>query len=152
MAIALAWLEVIAIVRIEGGTGPTVGIVQLIPTVGLVLTLALLLDVASADAGPGAGDNASGVAVTIALARALDTAPPRHAAVEVVLAGASDGSGTGLRRYLRTRRGKVNPGNTIVLGISACAAGAPAWWLSDGALLPLRYFAQLRNLCATLAR
>jgi hypothetical protein len=152
VAIALVWLEVIAIVRLQGANGATVGFAQLIPTVVLVLALALLLDLASADLGPGAGDNASGVAVAIALARALDAAPPRGAAVDVVLAGASDGSGIGLRRYLRARKGALKPGNTIVLGIHACAAGAPAWWLSDGALLPFRYSAKLRELGACVAK
>jgi hypothetical protein len=115
-----------------------------------VLALALLLDLASADFGPSAGDNGSGVAVAIALARALDAAPPRHAAVDVVLQGAGDGSGIGLRRYIRARRRSLQRSNVVVLGIAACTAGAPRWWLSDGALIPLRYFPRLRELCAAV--
>jgi hypothetical protein len=152
LVIALVWLEAIAIARVTGSKGTAIGAAQLVPTVGLVLALALLLEIASSEFGPSAGDNASGVAVAIAVARALDAAPPRHAAVEVVLAGAGDGSGIGLRRYLRARRGAVTNSNTVVLGIAACAAGSPRWWVSDGPLLPLPYFAKLRELCATLAR
>ena len=152
LAIALVWLEVIAIIRLEGAGGTAVGAAQLIPTVGLVIALAVLIDLASADFGPAAGDNGTGAAVAIALARALDAAPPRHAAVDVVLAGAGDGSGIGLRRYLRARKRTLQPGNVVVLGVAACTAGASRWWLSDGALVPLRYLAALRELCATLAR
>ena len=38
-----------------------------------------------------------------------------------------------------------------MLGIAACGAGRPRWWLSDGPLVPLRYFARLRELCAEVA-
>jgi hypothetical protein len=151
VALALLWLEAIAIIRLEGGIGTAVGLVQLPPTVALVLALGLLLDLASADFGPSAGDNGSGVAVAIALARALDAAPPRRAAVDVVLQGAGDGSGIGLRRYIRARKRSLQPSNVVVLGIAASAAGAPRWWLSDGALVPVRYFPRLRKLCATVA-
>jgi hypothetical protein len=152
LAIALAWLEVVAIIRIEGSGGTAVGAAQLIPTVALVLALALLLDLASADFGPGGGDNGSGVAVAIALARALDAAPPRRTAVEVVLEGAGDGSGIGLRRFLQRHKRELRPANTVVLGIAACSAGAPRWWVSDGALVPLGYFGRLRELCAAVSR
>ncbi len=150
VALALLWLEAIAIVRLEG-SGTAVGLAQLPPTVALVLALALLLDLASADFGPSAGDNGSGVAVAIALARALDAAPPRHAAVDVVLQGAGDGSGIGLRRYIRARKRSLQPSSVVVLAIAACTAGAPRWWLSDGPLVPVRYFPRLRELCATVA-
>jgi hypothetical protein len=152
LVIALVWLEAVAIARVTVPKGMAIGAAQLVPTVGLVLALALLLELASSQFGPSAGDNASGVAVAIALARALDAAPPRHAAAEIVLAGAGDGSGIGLRRYLRARKGALTHGNTVVLGIAACAGGSPRWWVSDGPFLPLPYFAKLRELCAALAR
>jgi hypothetical protein len=151
VAIALAWLLAIAIVRLGGTRGTAIGLAQLPPTVGLVLGLTLLLELASSDYGPAAGDNGSGVAVALALVRALDTAPPARLGVEVVLAAAGEGGGIGLRRYLRSRRGRLEPANAIVLGIAACGAGRPRWWLSDGQLLALRYHARLRGLCAHVA-
>jgi hypothetical protein len=152
LTIGLAVLEAVAIARLQGSKGTAISIVQLIPTVGLVLGLALLLDVASSAFGPSANDNGTGVAAAVALARALDAAPPRNAAIEVVLAGASDVSGIGMRRYLRARKGKLTPQNAVVLGIAACGGGSPRWWTSDGQLVPLAYFAKLRELCAGLAR
>jgi hypothetical protein len=151
LVLALVWVLVVAILRVSGARGVTVGIVQLIPTAALAVVLALLLDLASADYGPAAGDNASGVAVALALVRALDVGPPRHLAVEVVLQGAGDGAMLGLRRHLRARRRELTPKTVVVLGIGPCGAGQPRWWVSDGPLLPLRYARRLTALCAGVA-
>ncbi len=151
LAVTIAALLAIAILRIEGHTSETIGAIQLLPTILLVLAVALLLELATADPGPAAGDNASGVGVAVELARALDAAPPRHVAVELVLQGAGDAEGLGLRRYLRAHRTELTPADTIVLGVAACGAGSPRWWTGDGPLIPLRYNGQLRALCAELA-
>jgi hypothetical protein len=148
LAVALLWLVAIAILRLEGHKGTAIGIAQLIPTVGLVLALALLLELASAGFGPAANDNATGVAAAVALVGALDVAPPRRLAVDLVLQGAGDGDATGLRRHLYARRKARRAPNTVVLGIAACGAGAPRWWYSDGSLIPVGYFKQLRRLAA----
>jgi Peptidase family M28 len=151
IAIALLWLEVTAIIRLGGAGGTGVGLAQLLPTVGLVLALAALIDVASAEFSPAAGDNATGVAVAIALARALDAAPPRNAHVELVLQGGSDGTAIGLRHHLKAHKQERSATNTVVLGIGPCAAGEIHWWTSDGPLIPLRYFGQLRQHAAQIA-
>jgi hypothetical protein len=152
VAIAMTWVLVVAIVRIEGARHGAVGAVQLVPTVGLVLALALLLDLATANFGPAASDNGSGVAVATGLAKALNAAPPSdRITVEFVLAGAGDGFGLGLRRYLRARRQTLTATNTVVLGIAASGSGGPAFWISDGQLVPQRYFARLRQICNDLA-
>ena len=91
---------------------------QLVPTAALVVALALLLDLATAEYGPGAGDNASGVAVTLALVRALEVTPPRRLAVEVVLQGAGDGTMLGLRKHLRARRRELTAADVVVLGLA----------------------------------
>lgn len=151
LAIAMIWLLAVAILRLEGDRHGAIGAVQLIPTVALVLALALLLDVASANFGPAASDNGGGAAVAVALARALDAAPPsQRISVETVLAGAGDGFGLGFRRYLRSNRRTLTAANTAVLGIAPCGAGEPRFWLSDGQLVPLRYLARLTQLCREL--
>jgi hypothetical protein len=151
LAISLIWLEAVAVARVGGSKGTGIGLAQLIPTVVLVLALALLLEHGTADFGPAAGDNASGVAAAIGLTRALAAGPPRHATVELVLQGAGDGSAIGLRRYLRARRGELTASSAVVLGISPCASGSPRWWISEGQLVPRRYFGALRRLAATVA-
>ena len=151
LSVTFLWLIAVAILRLEGSKGAGVGVLQLVPTVVLVLSLALLLELASADFSPAANDNASGTAAALALTAALDAAPPRHATVELLLQGASDGSGLGLRRHLRARRKQLRAHNAIVIGVGPCAAGQVRWWTSDGALIPLRYLPQLQRLCAQVA-
>jgi hypothetical protein len=151
LAIALGWLIVVAVLRLDGDKGTAIGVAQLPPTVGLVLALALLLEHATARFAPGANDNASGVAAAIALARALDVSPPRRLEVELVLQGAGDGGAIGLRRFLRARRETRRAPNTIVIGVAACGQGTPVWFSSDGTLMPVGYFTQLRRLAADVA-
>ncbi len=148
LIVAIVWLLITAIVRLEGHQSAGVGAVQLIPTVGLLVALALLLELAAAAWSPGAGDNGSGVGVAVAVARAVSSSPPENVNVEVVLIGAGDSEGAGLHHYLRQRRRTHRPANTVVLGIAACPGGSVRWWRTDGPLLPLRYGARL----ATLAR
>jgi hypothetical protein len=151
LTIALNWLLVIAILRLAHHKGALIGALQLIPTVGLVLALALLVDVASAGFGASGDDNASGTAVAMAVGAALNAAPPAHVSVELVLQGASAQSTTGLRRYLRARRRERKARNTVVLGIGPCAAGELTYLTADGPLVPLRYFRRLVELCAKIA-
>jgi hypothetical protein len=151
LAIAMVWLLVVAIVRVQGHNSTGIGFAQLPPTIGLVLGLALLLDLATSERSPAAGDNGTGIAVALELARALDAAPPRHVEVEVVLTGAGDCEGLGLRQYLRARKRSINPQGTAVLGIAACTAGAPRWWSSEGTLRPLRSAVRMKQLAARLA-
>jgi hypothetical protein len=151
LVVAIVWLLVVAGLRDGGARGSAIGVLQLIPSVGLVLALALLLELAGSGRGPAANDNASGTAVAMSLARALDAAPPQNLAVELVLTGAGDGAGIGLRRYLRSRRRELRPGNAVVIGFAACGVGTPRWWTSDGALVPLRYSRPLTSLCAAVA-
>jgi hypothetical protein len=151
ITIATGWLLAVAIARVGGARGTAVSALQLVPTVGLVLAAALLIELATSDRGPAANDNASGVAAALALGRALSAGPPRNLAVELVLTGAGDGDGIGLSRYLRTRRKTLKRANTVVLGLAASGGGEPRWWVSDGAFVPRRYFTPLRELCAKIA-
>lgn len=151
MWIATAWLLAIAILRLEGHTSHAVRVAQLPPTIALIAGFALLLELSAASWSPAAGDNASGVAVAVALARALEAMPPQHLDVELVLTGGGDGEQTGLRRYLRSRRAQRRPTNTVVLGFGACSSGSPHWWFSDGQLIPFRYARALRELAEQIA-
>jgi hypothetical protein len=146
LAVAIIWVLVTAILRDTGATGSGIGVAQLIPTAGLLLAFVVLLELASSQFGPGANDNASGVAVALALIRALDVSPPRRVSVEVVLQGASDGAMSGLAHHIRRRRRELKAAATIVLGIGPCGDGDPHWWQSDGSFLPLRYLRRLTQI------
>jgi hypothetical protein len=149
--VAILWILATAILRVEGHHSTAIGAAQLLPTIGLLLALALLLELAAANWSPAAGDNGTGVSVAMLLARSLAVSPPRNVDVDVVLTGAGDGDGWGLRHHLAARRRTRRPRNTVVVGIAACADGGLYWWRSDGALFPLGYAARLRRLAGQLA-
>src|SRR5207237_8300747 len=71
--------------------------------------------------------------------------------VDLVLAGAGEGGGIGLRKYLRANRRELQPSNTVILGVAPSGSGRLRWWFSDGPFIPLRYSATLRRLCAEIA-
>jgi hypothetical protein len=146
LVVACLWVLATAILRDGGTRGASIAVLQVIPTAGLVLAAAGLLELGGSTFGPAAGDNGSGTALALALVRALDAAPPRHLGVEVVLQGAGDGSMSGLAKHLRRHRRELDPGEVIVLGLGACGGGHPCWFRSDGALLPLRFLPRLIQL------
>ena len=76
LVLGCAWVLVTAVLRDGGTKGSGVAVLQLIPTAALVLAFALLLDLGTAEFGPAAGDNGSGAALAVGLARALDANPP----------------------------------------------------------------------------
>jgi hypothetical protein len=146
VALAIAWLVVVAIVRRGHADTTTLAVIQLVPTAALVLTLAALIQLGGAPYGPAAGDDASGAAVALALVRTLDAAPLSNLRVELVLQGAGDGEMAGLRHHVRAHAAELHAGQVAVIGIAACGAGRPRHWASDGPLWPLRYHPRLRAL------
>jgi hypothetical protein len=115
------WALIVALVRVEGGRSTLVAVLR-------------------------PGDDAPGVAAALALTRLLDAAPPANLGVDLVLTGVGSGYGLGLRRYVRARRRTLKVTDTVVLGIGAGTGGY--YQLSDGPLLPLSYFGELRRLAA----
>lgn len=57
---ALVWLVVVVLLRTGGSGGAVLDVLQLAPTVWLLLALALLLEQATSSVGPAANDNGSG--------------------------------------------------------------------------------------------
>jgi hypothetical protein len=151
-AIGPALLLLAAGARRAGIEGRWLDIVQLVPTLALLVALALLIDLALAPTGPGAGDPGSAAGVALELAAALDSSPPNHLAVELVLAGAGQGPSLGMRGYVRRRRRLYAPEATAVLHLEGCGRGHPRWWTVDGPLVPLRMHPRLVALAAEAAR
>jgi len=143
LTIALLWLVVIAIAR----NGTVIDIVQLVPSIWLLIAIVALVELGLSPPSPAASDNAAGVAVALTAIAALDARTDGSAAaVDLVLQGASDRDPVGLRRYLS--RGGAARERPIVLGIAASGSGSPRWWRSDGPLWPLGYDRRLRELAA----
>jgi peptidase M28-like protein len=151
VALGLAAIAALAGLRLAGMEATWVGAVQLVPTVGLMAALALAVDTALSRTAPGAGDPASGTAVALALAAALDREPPRRLGVELVLAGAGEGPSLGMREFVRARRRRWRPEATAVLSFEACGRGTPRWWVSDGPVVPQRLHPSLIGLAERVA-
>ncbi|HEY4279128.1 MAG TPA: hypothetical protein VGM91_12980 [Conexibacter sp.] len=121
-----------------------VGIVQLVPTLVLLVALALFLD--GATARPLTFDPIA-VDTLVAAASVLDAAPPRRVAVDIVIAGAETGQGVGFLKLLRRHR--LSRARTAVIELKR--APTAGWQTSDGPLFPLRYHPQLIALAAMAA-
>lgn len=102
----------------------------------------------AAASGAGSAPGASVAAeALLSVAHGIAAARPGRIGVDVVLAGAGASGGLGFRAHLRRRR--PDRGRVAVVELSDGAA--PAWLLSDGPLLPLRYHPQLVALAAQAA-
>jgi hypothetical protein len=147
LSVAIIWLLATAVIRIAlPHPGRALDVLQLIPSVALVLTEALLLEAAGAGYGDPAGDDATGTAIAIELVRALQSTPPRNLAPELLLQGAGTGQEIGIRRYLRAHKREVRRDNAVVLGIAPSGVGEPNYWRNDGRLIPIPYARRLREL------
>jgi hypothetical protein len=145
MALALALLTATTAVRAAGYDPSWLSVVQLVPTVALLVAIALLADVSLSDPSPDAS-GASAVAVALNLVQALDEQPLARLDVELVLAGAGDGPALGAGAYVRRRRRRWDAARLAFLEIRPCSGGRPAFWVTDGPLVPLRLHPRLIEL------
>jgi hypothetical protein len=100
--------------RLGGVEATWLGALQLVPTVVLLLAFAAAVDIALSGFSPGANDNASGVAVALALLDELRREPPTTLAPALLLTGAGHA---------------VPPAaaGDVLLELGPCGAGRPVW-------------------------
>ncbi len=89
--------------RVAGYEPGWLGAVQLVPTLVLLVAVAAAADIALSACSPGAGDNASGVAVALALFDELERDPPHSLRPAVLLTGAGHVVPRSAARHLRGR-------------------------------------------------
>jgi hypothetical protein len=147
-ALALALVTACAGARLAGAGGVALGVAQLVPTGALLLAVGAFLEAALSDAD---GDDDSAPVAVLALARALDAAPPQRLAVEVVLAGAGGAHALGFARFVRAERKRRRAEEVAVLHVEPCAQGDPVWWIRDGLLLAQPLHPTLRRVAAQAA-
>jgi hypothetical protein len=111
-----------AAARVAGYEPGWLGPVQLVPTIVLLVTFAAALDIALSGWAPGANDNASGVAVALALFDELSREPPHMLTPVLLLSGAGHPLPRGAGRYLGLPAERVT-----LLELGPCGAGTPAW-------------------------
>jgi hypothetical protein len=143
LALALLALAACAGARAAGVEAAWLGAAQVVPTLACVVAIAVLAEAAVAPPERGANRTASAPAAALALAAALDREPPRHLAVDVVLAGAGSAMARGMRRHVRALARAGRPEDVAVLHLEPCGAGAPVAWRRDGPLVALALHPQL---------
>ncbi len=148
---AVAVLTLVAALRVAGGAETPLRVFQLAASIVILVALALLLDIALSQPVPGANADASAVAVALALTAALDRDPPKHLAVDLVLAGAGEGPALGMRAQVRRLRRRLKREEVAVLELRPCGRGRPRYWTRDGLGLPLRLHPRLIELAARVA-
>ncbi|MGZ5376100.1 MAG: M28 family metallopeptidase [Solirubrobacterales bacterium] len=126
-------------------------IVQLFPTVLLILAAFLLVDIALSEIVPGAYDNASGVAAVISTAEQLEAEPPRNLDVWVVLPGAEECLCEGMRGFVQAHRSDLDPERTAIVNVDSVSFGQPSFQVSQGAVASIPMDGDLIGLCRSLA-
>ena len=133
--------------RMAGVDSDVVSLAQLPPTLILLFAIFLLVDIQLSDVVPGANDNASGVAVALALAERLREEQPRNLDVWLVLTGAQECGCEGMRSFLRGRRKQFDRASTFVLAIDSVGSGDVRWVASEGLTVSFEMDRRLLELC-----
>lgn len=137
--------------RMAGFEPEWISVVQLFPTVLLVLTVFLLLDIALSATVPGAYDNASGVATVLSAAQRLEAEPPRNLDVWVLLTGAEECLGEGMRSFLRDNRERLDRERTVFVNVDSVSYGGVHYMTSEGPVISTRMDPTLVELCQALS-
>lgn len=135
MFLALLVLLACSVLRAGGMSGTLLTVVQFIPTVVLIVYVALLFDLALSPALNGECDNASGVALALRLAERLDELD--YFGVHVLFTGSQKAMAQGMRAFLRAHRKELKPGDTVVLNLDA-VGGEVRLTKKEGPLLSVR--------------
>jgi len=133
------------VLRLVGIEALALTIVQFIPTVVLIASVALLLDIALSDVVPGANDNASGVATVLRLAERYG-GRLEHFDVWVVLTGAEEGFALGMRAWLKRHREELEPETTAFVCVDMAGYGTPKYAKKEGLVFPSNYHPALIEL------
>ena len=137
--------------RLAGVDAQWLSVLQLIPTVVLLISVVLLLDIALSDVVPGACDNASGVAAVLSTAEALDRDPPDNLDVWLVLSGAEECNCEGMARWVGAHRKQLDRETTFFVNLDSVSFGDVHFLASEGAIVSYAMDERLVQLCEAIA-
>jgi hypothetical protein len=123
--------------RMAGMDASWLSVLQLVPTIVLIVAAFLLIDIALSGIVPGAYDNASGVAAVLSAAEELDSDPPANLDVWVVLACAEEALCEGMRSFVRTHRKELDRERTHIVNVDSVSHGQLSYEVSEGAVVSL---------------
>ena len=147
---SLALILACALLRVGGVDTMAVAIGQFVGTVALIIAVPLLADIALSSVGPGANDNASGVATVLRLAERygddLD-----HFDVWVLFTGGEEALAEGMREFIRRHRREFDPTTTVFLNVDSVGHGTVRYSRREGPLYAARLHPRVIELCDQIA-
>lgn len=152
---ALFWSAAILVpivgVRMAGVESSALALLQLIPTLGLLLSIFGSVNTALSEVVPGANDNASGVAAVLSLADELQRDPPDHLDVWIVLTGGEESLMQGMRAFLREHGDTLDPASTFVVNVESVGRGEVRYVTGEGLAVTYELTSRLTELAAAVA-
>jgi hypothetical protein len=143
---SLALILICTLLRLIGFEGTGLTVIQFIPTVVLIASIPLLIDIALSDVVPGANDNASGVATVLRLAERY-SGRLKHFDVWVVFPGAEEGLVLGMREWMEKHKRELEAETTVFLNVDIAGNGTVRWIEKEGFVMGLRYHPTLIEMC-----
>jgi Peptidase family M28 len=137
--------------RMAGLDAEWLSVVQLIPTLALVVEVFLLVDIALSDVVPGANDNASGVAAALSVAAELERDRPRNLDVWVLLTGAGWSLHQGIRAFVKAHRKELLRDSTYFVELDTVGLGDVRFETAAGWAVSFPMDARLVELCEALS-
>jgi hypothetical protein len=146
----LFWAELgvlaCALLRLAGLDGTVLTIAQFVPTLALIVAVALLVDVALSPTRGGENDNASGCVVVLRLAQRFGAAEAlQYFNLHVLFTGAQHAGTAGMRAFLK--RHELPRDHTVFLNVDRVGSGDVRYTRREGALFTQRSHPQLMALC-----
>src|SRR5215208_7370129 len=148
---SLAILLPILGARMAGIDSGPISLLQLPPTLILLIGVFLLTDIELSDVVPGANDNASGVATALSLAAELDAKDPQNLDVWVLLTGAEECQMEGMRSFIRSHRKSIDRESSYFIVLDAVGAGTVRYETGEGLAVTYDLDQRLTELCAAVA-
>jgi peptidase M28-like protein len=148
---SLAILLPILGARMAGIDSGLISLLQLIPTLILLVGVFLLTDIELSDVVPAANDNASGVATVLSLAEELGANPPAHLDVWVLLTGAEECLQEGMRSFVRAHRGELDRETTYFVNVDTVGHGNVRFEVGAGWVITYHLDRRLVELCNAIA-
>ncbi len=137
--------------RMAGLDSALISALQVPSTLVLLLGAFALVDIELSAVVPGANDNASGVATVLSLAEELDADPPPHLDVWVLFTGAEECLQEGMRAFVLTHRGELDPETTYFVCLDTVGHGRPRFEAAAGWVVSYSLDARLNELCEAIA-
>ena len=148
---SLALLLPILGARMAGVESGLISLLQLPPTLILLVGVFLLTDIELSDVVPGANDNASGVATALSLAQELDSDPLPNLDVWVLLTGGEECLWEGMRAFVRARRRNLERESTYFLVLESVGKGAVRYETGEGPAVTYEMDPRLVQLCEAIS-